>query len=389
MSSQIASRGEIYRLLASPVYVGDIGHKDKRYAGQHAAIVDRETFTAVQMQLAANTHARYVRLDAKDPSLLAGLLQDEQGNRLTPTHASKQGRRYRYYVVQSVKVIGRGQGRPRGSERRLRVAAADIETVVVETLCNTLLDRRWLLTKCAPPSGALAHQKAVIAKAEELAERLRTPNTGERRELLLAIVMRVTIADTEVCVTVRREGLATRLGLPPSISPATTGSRDPSPGHEGVLRGRQRRRVERADGSNGRTNGLSDDDLVIVAPVTLRRRGVETKLIIDGPDGPNTAPHPDIALIKVIAQAHRWKDDILSGRFPTLRTLARTYDKDERYVARLLPLAFLAPRIVDATLAGEHPIDLTAQDLVTLNDMPPDWSVQATKLGFMPPRRSR
>jgi hypothetical protein len=47
----------------------------------------------------------------------------------------------------------------------------------------------------------------------------------------------------------------------------------------------------------------------------------------------------------MIAQAHRWKDDILSGRFPTLRTLARAYDKDDRYVARLLPLAFLAPRL--------------------------------------------
>jgi len=199
----------------------------------------------------------------------------------------------------------------------------------------------------------------------------------------------VTIADTEVRVTLRREALGLRLGLTAGISPATTGSRDPSPGHEGVHRDRQRRRVERANGSSGRAIGSSDDDLVIVAPVTLRRRGVETKLIIDGPDGPNTAPQTDITLIKVIAQAHRWKDDILSGRFPTLRRLARTYDEDDRYVARLLPLAFLAPWIVEAAVAGEQPIDLTAQDLVTLDELPPDWSVQATKLGFMPPRPSR
>ena len=73
----------------------------------------------------------------------------------------------------------------------------------------------------------------------------------------------------------------------------------------------------------------------------------------------------------------------------TLRTLAHTYDKDDRYVARLLPLAFLAPRIVEAAVAGEQPIDLTAQDLVTLDELPPEWSAQATKLGFMPPRPSR
>ena len=78
-----------------------------------------------------------------------------------------------------------------------------------------------------------------------------------------------------------------------------------------------------------------------------------------------------------------------SGPFPTLRALARTYDKDDRYVARLLPLAFLAPQIVEAAVAGEQPIDLTEQDLVTLDELPPNWSVQVTKFGVLPPRRAR
>jgi site-specific DNA recombinase len=106
-------RGELYRLLSNPIYVGEIAHKGQRHQGQHAAIIDHATWDAVQAGLAANTHARHVRINAKDPSLLAGLLYDEEGNRLTPTHANKQGKRYRYYALQPTDAERRTRGRPR------------------------------------------------------------------------------------------------------------------------------------------------------------------------------------------------------------------------------------------------------------------------------------
>jgi hypothetical protein len=58
----------------------------------------------------------------------------------------------------------------------------------------------------------------------------------------------------------------------------------------------------------------------------------------------------------MIANAHQWWDDLVSGRFPTVRTLAQAYDKDERYVARVLQLAFLAPEAIDAILVGSYPV---------------------------------
>jgi hypothetical protein len=131
------------------------------------------------------------------------------------------------------------------------------------------------------------------------------------------------------------------------------------------------------------------DDFSIVAPVALRRRGVETRLAIDSSDSRDVPRQPDFVLIKVVAQARRWWDDIVAQRFPTVRALARAYDKDERYVARLLPLAFLAPSIVEAILAGRQPAELTAQDLVTLRELPVEWSAQQTTLAFAPSGSSR
>jgi DNA invertase Pin-like site-specific DNA recombinase len=249
------SRGEIYKLLANPVYAGDIGHKGKCYPGQHPAIVDRETLAAVRAQLSANSHARHVRLDAKDPSLLAGLLCDDQGRRFTPTHATKQGRRYRYYACQPIQAATEGQGDKR-AERRVRIAAADIETVVIEMLCTKLQDRQWLLDTVMLPGSALSQQKAMIDNAAELARRLNTAGAGERRELLLVLVARVVPADSEVRITLRRKGLATRLGL--AIDDAAASREDGADAlHYSPTRpdGQQHRHGHAASGSNDEGDG--------------------------------------------------------------------------------------------------------------------------------------
>ncbi len=89
------TRGHIYKLLANPVYVGEIVHKGARHAGEHDAIIDRETWDAVQEQLKRNAIDRRRGSNVKTPSLLAGLLFDEDGDRLRPSHANNHGRRYR------------------------------------------------------------------------------------------------------------------------------------------------------------------------------------------------------------------------------------------------------------------------------------------------------
>src|SRR5439155_27309233 len=88
----------IYRLLLNPIYIGQIAHKGQLYRGQHRALIDTETWTALRDRLAANATNHRRKADAAEPSLLAGLLVDASGERLTPSHAVKKGRRYRYYV---------------------------------------------------------------------------------------------------------------------------------------------------------------------------------------------------------------------------------------------------------------------------------------------------
>jgi site-specific DNA recombinase len=88
----------LYRLLSNPVYIGRVSHKDTTYDGQHDGIIPQDLWDAVQRKLADNRANRTSRTNASHPSLLAGLLYDETGDRLTPTHANNHGKRYRFYI---------------------------------------------------------------------------------------------------------------------------------------------------------------------------------------------------------------------------------------------------------------------------------------------------
>src|SRR5947209_4047898 len=119
------SRGHIYKILGNPIYAGKIAHKEQVYEGLHEAIIDKATWDLVQAQLASSTRKNGSRAQAKQPSLLAGLLVDDQGSAFTCSHAVKDGKRYRYYVRTR---------HDSGASKPLRIPAHDIEAALLDEL---------------------------------------------------------------------------------------------------------------------------------------------------------------------------------------------------------------------------------------------------------------
>jgi site-specific DNA recombinase len=76
-------------------------------------------------------------------------------------------------------------------------------------------------------------------------------------------------------------------------------------------------------------------------PLRLRRRGVETRIVVAaGGDLPRNA---DPALVKAVSRATVWFEELASGRVRSFAEIARREDKSRRYVERLSRLAFAAP----------------------------------------------
>src|SRR5882757_3596061 len=123
-------RGALYYVLSNHFYIGEVKYKDEILPGEQPSIMDRALFEAVrQKSLAQWSHRTVVR--NKSDHLLTGLLFDDAGHRMIPTHATKAGVRYRYYV--STPVL-HGEAKTASAGSVSRVPAGDIEDTVVKSL---------------------------------------------------------------------------------------------------------------------------------------------------------------------------------------------------------------------------------------------------------------
>ena len=115
-------------------------------------------------------------------------------------------------------------------------------------------------------------------------------------------------------------------------------------------------------------------------PMTIRRRGVEMRLVIEGNHAP--APRADSALLKAVARARQWSENLLMGRAKSIAEIAEREGVSDRYIRRLTRLAFLAPQIVEAIVAGNQPPELTAEALAERIDLPLLWTAQEQAVGI-------
>jgi DNA invertase Pin-like site-specific DNA recombinase len=93
--------GALAHLLKNRFYIGEVVYRGHVHRGEHAPILDRALFEAVQDKLAGQAVARRCRLRGS-AGLLTGRIFDGAGNRMSPTHSNKRGARYRYYTSQAV-----------------------------------------------------------------------------------------------------------------------------------------------------------------------------------------------------------------------------------------------------------------------------------------------
>jgi DNA invertase Pin-like site-specific DNA recombinase len=120
--------GPLAHMLKNRMYVGEVAYRGEVHKGEHPAIVDREAFDRVQAMLAERSVARKLKR-GNSPHPLTGLIFDDRGNPMSPTHANKKGVRYRYYTSHALL-----QRRKEYAGSVARVSAPEVEALVCEAL---------------------------------------------------------------------------------------------------------------------------------------------------------------------------------------------------------------------------------------------------------------
>src|SRR6202790_5466008 len=131
-------RGALYYLLSNHFYIGEVKYKNEILPGEQPPIMDRALFDAVRQKSLAQWSHRTIVCNKAD-YLLAGLVFDDAGHRMVPTHATKAGVRYRYYV--STPFL-HGEAKTASAGSVSRIPAADIEDIVVKFLKEHLATRQ-------------------------------------------------------------------------------------------------------------------------------------------------------------------------------------------------------------------------------------------------------
>ncbi|MBT6095098.1 MAG: hypothetical protein HOH04_09455, partial [Rhodospirillaceae bacterium] len=127
---------------------------------------------------------------------------------------------------------------------------------------------------------------------------------------------------------------------------------------------------------------VTDDDLhhILKVPFHTQRRGIESKLIIGG--GQPVRVFLDQKLTETVSRSFEWWRLLTEEEGWSIDKLAKHSSMDASNVTRYLPLAFLAPDIVEAICNGTQPIDLNVERLKKMGPIPADWAHQKRLLGF-------
>jgi site-specific DNA recombinase len=172
-------RGALYYVLGNHFYIGEVKYKNEILPGEQPPIMDRELFDAVrQKSLDQWSHRTILR--NKSDHLLTGLLFDDAGHRMVPTHATKAGVRYRYYV--STPFL-HGEAKTASAGSVSRIPAADIEAVVVKFVQEHLATKQDKSTTGAVRLGDRGDLEQLVAGIvvckDRLIVRLKSDNAEE------------------------------------------------------------------------------------------------------------------------------------------------------------------------------------------------------------------
>jgi site-specific DNA recombinase len=197
------ARGALYWMLQNWIYRGEITHKGQHYPGEHKPIIDAALWGEVQAKLTANAVECRTGERKKNPSLLAGLLFDGKGHRMTPTHAIKNGTRYRYYVSRPLIAEGRAH-----APHALRIPANDIEQLVITRIGDLFSEPSRLIELVSPYVTTAAQQRYLLQRAAKFAASWPGLRTVQQRPLLLGLTDRIVVRRDRVDLQLRPSRIA-------------------------------------------------------------------------------------------------------------------------------------------------------------------------------------
>ena len=174
--------------------MGEIRHKGVCHPGQHAPIVDRAMWDNVAKLLREHSTGSGARSSSTKSCVLIGKLFDESGEGLTPSHAVKGDRRYRYYVSRSLM-----KGPAARVDGGWRLPAAEIERSIAAAAQSILDDQQTVISAIEEAGLDSSRIAPLLKSAAAWSERLQL----EQDNALSSLIDRVDLGQDGMRLSIR------------------------------------------------------------------------------------------------------------------------------------------------------------------------------------------
>ncbi len=316
-------RGALYHLLGNRLYLGETVHKGTSYPGEHEAIVDAALFDAVQAKLASRNQWQSPTA-RKMVSLLAGMIRDDRGRPMSPTHTRNHGRRYRYYVANV---------NDDNAVRALRLPAGELDASVRASVTAFLCDVSK--TRALIPDHGTDDVAAFVQACARLGGTLASAALAEARTLFGQLKLAIVASSHAITVSLSGGALCTMFTV-----------------------------------DDGAASEVS-----LLIPTHQASFGHEPRLRLDAPRGDQRSTNP--RLLEVLGRGFAARAQLLAMTVPDIAAMPTN---QLRHLQRLARLGYLDPTTTRNILDGTQPSHLTARQLWRGDALPLLWSDQQTAL---------
>lgn len=119
---------------------------------------------------------------------------------------------------------------------------------------------------------------------------------------------------------------------------------------------------------------MTDQTIRVVIPLAVRKKNGRPKILPPADHMPAEARAQDAHVLRAIARAWNWRSRLERGEASTLQDIAIAEKVTDRFVSRMMRLAYLAPDVLERLLIHRVPPALSLNDLIAVAELP--WAEQ-------------
>ena len=329
------TNGPIAHILRNRHYIGELNHKALSWPAEHHGIVERDVFDRVQAILTSQRQRKSQHV-LSTGALLMGKIFAENGDRMSPTYTARRGIRFIYYVTRATVE----------SQRIFKLANDRIPAKPMEDLVLSVLR----------------------AEVQNQIQNQDQDRDHDHDEMIPPLTDRDLVAQHLVKVIVKSNTVEILVREPEPVLTLDSYDEDMkqhAPRNEDTLLPKQDRLIT-APWSKPSFKKLRDiiqpeEPVADLQPIAWREQG---------------------SLLKSIAIARQWMEELIEGGVRDTKTLALREKMSERSIRNRLSLAFLDPLIIKAAVEGSLPRGFGQ---TRLTNLPPDFRDQWKVLGLVRP----